>query len=368
MNNRIRCDLCGEEITGEPYIVEGRQLCQSCYDYDTLRCDCCGERILASHEVTDDHISICENCYEVRYHRCERCNCLVHDSDVFWEHDDCYCRSCYEEITDRCIKDYYYKPSPIFNKMPEESRVRYYGIELEIDCGGRDEDNADSLYNIANREDDLLYIKSDSSLDEGMELVSHPCSVQFHKRLFPWKEIMKEAVELGYRSHNTSTCGLHIHIGRNDLGETPEAQEEVISRIMFFFESHWNEIFKFSRRGEYAVNRWASRYGYKDRPKDILEDAKKNRKGRYTCVNITNSSTVEIRIFKGTLKWNTFMAAIELVDSICDNAIRLSDEELHKQSWIDFVLSIDPDYTELIKYLKEKRLYVNEPVEDEEEV
>ena len=62
------------------------------------------------------------------------------------------------------------------------------------------------------------------------------------------------------------------------------------------------------------------------------------------------------------------MAAIELVDSICDNAIRLSDEELHKQSWNDFVLSIDPDYIELIKYLKEKRLYVNEPVEDEEEV
>ena len=56
------------------------------------------------------------------------------------------------------------------------------------------------------------------------------------------------------------------------------------------------------------------------------------------------------------------------MDAICDNAIRLSDEELHKQSWIDFVLSIDPDYTELIKYLKEKRLYVNEPVEDEEEV
>ena len=217
MNSRIICDLCSEEITGEPYIVEGRQLCQSCYDYDTLRCDCCGERILASHEITDDHISICENCYEVRYHRCERCNCLVHDSDVFWEHDDCYCRSCYEEITDSCIKDYYYKPSPIFYKLPEESRVRYYGVELEIDCGGRDDDNADSLYNIANRESDVLYIKSDSSLDEGMELVSHPCSVQYHKQTFSWKEIMKEAVDLGYRSHNTSTCGLHIHIGRNDL-------------------------------------------------------------------------------------------------------------------------------------------------------
>ena len=61
--------------------------------------------------------------------------------------------------------------------------MRYYGVELEIDMGGRDDDNADSLYNIANREGDLLYIKSDSSLDEGMELVSHPCSVQYRKSL-----------------------------------------------------------------------------------------------------------------------------------------------------------------------------------------
>ena len=368
MNERITCDLCGEEILSDSYTVEGRRLCESCYDYDTFRCECCGGRFMMANEVGDDHISVCENCYEEHYHRCDRCNSLVHDSDVFWEDDNAYCRNCYEDSHCGIIRDYYYKPRPIFYKRPKESRVRYYGVELEIDCGGKDNESAESIYDIANQCEDVLYIKSDSSLDEGMELVSHPCSVQYHKQTFPWKEIMKEAVDLGYRSHNTSTCGLHIHIGRNDLGETPEAQEEVISRIMFFFESHWNEIFRFSRRGEYAVNRWASRYGYKDRPKDILEDAKKTRKGRYTCVNITNLNTVEIRIFKGTLKWNTFMAAIELVDAICDNAIRLSDEELHKQSWIDFVLSIDPDYTELIKYLKEKRLYVNEPVEDEEEV
>ncbi|MBQ4396804.1 MAG: amidoligase family protein [Clostridia bacterium] len=368
MRERITCDLCGEEITREPHIVEGRQLCQSCYDFDTFRCDCCGTRILVANEVRGDHISICEDCYENHYHRCERCDTLVHDSDVFWDDDTPYCRSCYEEITDNCIKDYYYKPMPVFYKRPTEGRVRYYGVELEIDGGGKDDNNAESLYNTANQHSDVLYIKSDSSLEEGMELVSHPCSVEYHKQSFPWKEVMKDAVRLGYRSHNTCTCGLHIHIGRDDLGETVDAQEEVISRIMFFFESHWNEIFRFSRRAEYSVRRWASRYGYKDSPKEILEDAKKASKGRYTCVNITNSSTVEIRIFKGTLKWNTFIAAIELVDAICENALRLSDERIHKQSWNDFVMSIDPDYVELVKYLKEKRLYVNDPVEVEEEV
>ncbi len=368
MNERITCDLCGEEILSDVYTVQGRRLCESCYDYETFRCDCCGNRFLTSNEVGDDRISICEECYENHYHRCDRCDSLVHDSEVFWDGDNPYCSSCYQEIRSNSIRDYYYKPTPLFYKRPNEGRVRYYGVELEIDGGGKDDDNAESIYNMANQHSDVLYIKSDSSLDDGMELVSHPCSVQYHKHDFPWKDVMKEAVQLGYRSHNTCTCGLHIHIGRDDLGDTVEAQEAVIGRIMFFFESHWNEIFKFSRRGEYAVNRWASRYGYKDNPKDILEDAKKTTKGRYTCVNITNRSTVEIRIFKGTLKWNTFMAAIELIDAICANAIRLSDERIHKQSWNDFVMGIEPDYIELVKYLKEKRLYVNEPVEEEEEV
>ena len=209
-------------------------------------------------------------------------------------------------------------------------------VELEIDKGGKDDGNDEILYNIANSDEENLYIKSDSSLSDGMELVSHPCSLQYHKTEFPWADVMKKAVSMYYRSHNTNTCGLHIHIGREDLGENVEEQEEVISRIMFFFESHWNEMFNFSRRSEYAVEHWASRYGYKEKPKDILEDAKKNRKGRYACVNITNYDTIEIRLFRGTLKYNTFIAAIEMVDLICENAIR--------------------------------RLYVNEPVTNEEEI
>ena len=55
-------------------------------------------------------------------------------------------------------------------------------------------------------------------------------------------------------------------------------------------------------------------------------------------------------------------------NSICENAVKLTDEELHKQSWNDFVMSLDPDYEELVQYLKERRLYVNEPIIIEEEV
>ncbi|MGN0594986.1 MAG: amidoligase family protein, partial [Hominimerdicola sp.] len=335
--------------------------------WTSSECDCCGERYFNSNSRSDENIKICENCFENHYYCCTECSCLIYSEDVNWSNDESYCDDCYDDCRQGPIHDYSYKPIPIFFKCSDEENVRYYGVELEIDEGGKDNDNAVEIYDTANINDNVIYIKSDGSLEEGMELVSYPCSLKYHRFALPWSDIMHRAKSLHYLSHNTSTCGLHVHIGRKELGETEDQQEEVISRIMFFFESHWNELFKFSRRSEYNLERWASRYGYKDKPKEILEDAKKNTKGRYACINITNSNTVEIRMFRGTLKWNTFMACLELVDAVCENALKLTDNQIHKQSWNDFVISLDEGYTELVKYLKEKRLYVNEPVNQEED-
>ena len=177
---------------------------------------------------------------------------------------------------------------------------------------------------------------------------------------------MHKAVYLGYRSHQTSTCGLHIHVNRDSLGDDRDEQEEVISRILYFVEHHWNELLKFSRRTESQIARWAARYGIKDNPKATLDNAKKNCSGRYSCVNLTNYNTIEFRIFRGTLKYNTLAATLQLVNKICDLAINLTDKELTQLNWCDFVSSVEEP--ELITYLKERRLYVNEPVECEEDV
>ena len=114
------------------------------------------------------------------------------------------------------------------------------------------------------------------------------------------------------------------------------------------------------------MERWAARYGYKDRPQEMLEHVKKSCSGRYVCLNLLPPDSVEFRIFRGTLKYNTLMAALELVDRIIDCALYLSDEEMQQLSWTTFVSGCQAP--ELIRYLKERRLYVNEPVESAEEV
>jgi hypothetical protein len=171
---------------------------------------------------------------------------------------------------------------------------------------------------------------------------------------------------MGYRSHQANTCGLHVHVNRTAFGDTEEDQDACIARILYFFEKHWEELLKFSRRTPRQLERWAARYGYKDRPMDILDEAKKHCLGRYTCVNLTNRNTIEFRIFRGTLKYNTLLATLELVDRICDVALCLSDEDLKAMSWTTFVSGCQAPA--LVQYLKERRLYVNEPVCGEEEV
>ena len=86
-------------------------------------------------------------------------------------------------------------------------------------------------------------------------------------------------------------------------------------------------------------------------------------------MNLNNYETIEFRLFRGTLKYNTFIATLQMVNEICDVAISFSDEELDKLSWNGFVSQLDSEKVpELIQYLKERRLYCNEPVLCEEEM
>ena len=97
-----------------------------------------------------------------------------------------------------------------------------------------------------------------------------------------------------------------------------------------------------------------------------MDNAKEDQFERYKCVNLTNCDTIEFRMFRGTLKLNTFYATLQMVDRICDVALFLSDKEIQDLTWTDFAAGCTAP--ELVQYLKERRLYVNEPVQGTEEV
>ena len=358
--NHQLCSHCGRIITDDDFsLVQGEIVCTDCVENYCSTCERCGALIYDDDVYGDDNHCLCEHCYENHYTRCDNCDCVMHVNDSYGHGDDTLCYRCFNEL-DNSIHDYGYKPEPIFYG----NNARFFGVELEIDIGGRDEDNAQSILEIGNTVDDCIYIKSDGSLNDGMEIVTHPMSLDYHMDYY-WEDVLNECVKLGYRSHQTSTCGLHVHVNRSSLGDYTEHQEATISRILYFVEQHWNELLKFSRRSESAMNRWAARYGYESSPKKLLDKAKE-RYGRYSAVNLCNHNTIEFRMFRGTLKLNTLLATLQMVNRICDVAFSLSDVELQELSWSDFVASVAEP--ELIQYLKERRLYINEEITTEEDM
>ena len=359
MEEKIICSVCGVNLTEEnSFEFNGEVLCQHCLDEKSVICDCCGTRISADCADGDEYTTLCNSCYVNRYTCCENCGVLIHYDNAYCSDDDdyYYCSECYEKIKNRPIKNYSYKPETIFYGDGN----LFYGIELEIDKGGEYDENAQKILDVGNIDGEKVYCKHDGSINDGFEIVSHAATIDYHLNHFPWKDIMTKAIEMGYRSHNTSTCGLHIHASRDAFGDTYEDQEEAIARIVHFVELHWNEILKFTRRTEENINRWAARYGISTRAQDTYKYAKEKHMGRYVAVNLENCNTIEFRLFRGTLLYSTFAATLQLVDEICRMAMRLTDKEVERMSWSDFVIGIPEEKKELIDYLKIKRLYVNE--------
>ena len=359
------CTSCGNNFYREQLSpFDGELLCPACLSNQTVYCSCCDRRIWTDDNVGTDAQPLCQDCFDDHFERCTTCNALIRRGDTYYRGDTPYCAECYQSVG--CgdeIMSYYFKPTPIFYGEGK----RFFGVELEIDGAGEDNDNAAEILHIANVERPLVYCKHDGSLDDGFEIVTHPMTLDFHLHNMPWEQIVEEAKKLGYTSHQAGTCGLHVHVNRNAFGETEVQQDAVIARILYFVEKNWEELLKFSRRTQSQLDQWAARYGYKDQPKELLDHAKKSaHAGRYTSVNLTNKNTIEFRIFRGTLKHNTLIATLQLLDRICDVALFMSDEQVKAMSWTTFVSGCTQP--ELVQYLKERRLFVNEPIESEAEV
>ena len=355
MSSRI-CDLCGNRIPAAANVIDRLHLCRRCRERYTVPCRECGTRIWKTDNFGDPVTALCRDCYDWRYTRCHGCGALLRTATACYESSDTlrehpYCDPCFARLSPpAAIHPYNYKPVPIFFG----DGPRYFGVELEIDGGGESAENARQLLAIGNQSAEHIYIKRDGSLRSGFEIATHPMSLDYHLHQMPWVPLCRKAIALGYRSHSTTTCGLHIHINRTSFGATEAAQDAAIGRLLYFFEKNWAKILQFSRRTPQQAARWAARYGHANSPQSLLEQAKKVcNERRYQCINLLPKETVEVRIFRGTLKYTTLAAALQLVDRICDMALYLSDEEVKAMSWTTFAGGCQAP--ELVQYLKERQ-------------
>ena len=394
MNTKVKCRECGEMILREEAIEYGNEhLCQKCFDDEYVRCydcnkiihvcdvvtvnrnmtnerfvcdscasdysycDACGEYFTSSEIwARDNYRSICNNCSS-RYSICDDCDRIVHEDNIYYCSNDgnSYCEDCYDDHCNNYIEDYSYKPTPIFLGYTEDNL--YLGVELEVDKGENRNYVSKTLYE--SFED--IYMKYDGSLSaSGFEIVSNPATLNYHISELGWDKIMDICKLNDYRSHDTSTCGLHVHLSRAFLGNDETEQDLNIAKLIILFDRWWEKyIIPFSRRDIYSIERWADKPSvdclHTDSESQLIDKVKYYKAGgRYKAINLANENTIEFRLFRGTLNFNTFIASLQFVVTVTSFAKSVKLKDIFTTSWDD-VFSCT-EYPELKEYLKQRNL------------
>jgi hypothetical protein len=295
------CEQCNRDFPDdESRSFCGDLYCEDCFDslFD-LCADCQNVYLQATRRGTDENgdevlrVStgeyVCHSC-RVDFYCCLSC-------DEYYRGDDMnsgYCDGCADSMNSSSdysnyVHSYSYKPWALFHgNKPRES----FGVELEVVI---DMDTAEDISDMSHGEN-LFYLKEDGSV-AGYEVVTHPCSLDYHINSFPWASLCGALSRAGGKSHNTDSCGLHVHVSRDTFTEAH------IARFVAFINIHEDWFTIFARRNS---NQWAL---YK-------KNGFRSTSQRYEAVNLQNRGTIEVRIFKGTLKPDTIKAAIQLVDAV----------------------------------------------------
>ena len=357
----VYCEDCDELVYEEDTVAvdnDHRYICKRCAgDYYT--CDHCdGLYSRYNLAVNSFTTTLCEHCYNDNYFTCAGCYEVHHVDDGEYINDGYYCYDCIDDYRG-CIQSYGYKPSPIFFGGDAG-----YGLEVEIDEGY---DVQDAARDIQTAGDDHIYLKEDQSLSSyGMEIVTHPATLDYHVSRFPWDDICNTALSYEYRSHDTETCGLHIHASRSLFGDTEIEQDLTIAKIMLLIDRWYDTyIVRFARRDISKMRRWADKPGadicQEDDEYDAIKKSKDSSRGnRYKAVNLCNSHTVEFRLFKGTLKRDTIIASIQWVDTIINYCKATPLKDLWSSSW-DNIFG-NTGHRELTSYLEQRKLYEEKDV------
>ena len=348
--NFVECFECGKYIHQDDtiYSADGNYYCRECADSYLYECPECGDYNTESGIVRDNNGSyMCSSCFEHYYYICSNCGEFIHTDYARRVGGNIYCEDCYEDYC--IIHEWDYKPSPQFHGDNE----RYLGVELEVDRGGEDDDNAYLILEILG---DYAYCKHDGSLNNGFEIVSHPATLDYHMNEIDWDGAIDKLKYLGYVSHDAGTCGIHVHMNRKGFGDTEDEQDLGIAKILYFFERHWDKIVTFSRRTPSQLDDWAARYlpdVENHDPFEVLDYAKDDM-SRYRCVNLCNYSTVELRVFRGSLVYETFMATLQFANLMYDIA-ELPLEDVMNLTWNDFK-EMGSKYEEFTSYMDRRGL------------
>ena len=354
------CDAYAADLNMRDIVCEDGTVstCQNCRSgMDTFRCDCCNRTYDANHfdydEVTG-YGSMCTSCQEQRnVVCCDGCDRLYEGRRLQSDGEgSSYCEDCRRSKDGSYIHNYSYKPKTKFcmseaEKASGKSPDLFFGLELEVENVGGRISHSGMTKKIQKK--DVLYFKSDGSINDGFEIVSHPLSYEFIKEQKEsiFLPMLNTLIEGKFRSYDTSTCGMHIHMSKKAFGTWQ------LYRFIKFFIDNKTFVTAISQRKTESINRWAAIESEPD--SSIIYKAKKKSGNdrRYVAINLQNEHTVEIRIFRGTLNIHSFMKNLEFCYALFNFTRDINDTSIDA---FKKYINQSNEYAVLKKFIKTKNL------------
>lgn len=391
-----RCQVC-QQRTGTDYHnqLDGHDvldehgnvfehLCHECAVYQVEVCAICGEYHIRydMHPVTSEATGnnrtyVCSQCLprdvlDDEYEYCDDCSSFIPNEN--WNEDAERCNDCERIIRrDNLVKRWNYKPTPLFAHARDDCHkgrpikgVRYVGLEIEVDKGERNE-FVEGCYDAAVEAgiDHLFYFMHDGSLHNdlgevtGVEVTTVPIALGYALDGYPFDFIHEQAKKYHMKSHNTKTCGLHIHVNKDSIPNF----DLTMAKVLLIFDKFYPELCQFGRRiSKEQARRWA------DRPRANINKVDDNELLRrkmenagynhYKAVNLSPATTVEFRLWKGTHNPDTLRATADFTSALLDVCADKNLGELYDMVWGDFIRAIIP-YVKLektIEYIKHRDL------------
>lgn len=231
-------------------------------------------------------------------------------------------------------------------------RPLWLGVELEVEA----RDNFSSAM-VALKRDvrDFCILKPDGSLGEkGIEIVSVPASLEYHRKA--WTRFFENSAAKvrGWHGHS---CGMHVHLSANAFTTLS------LAKMMVFINSDQNAEFI-----DDVAGRGPTGYCVR-RPKQIEHGVQAKRHGsdHYEAIGVSrhnHKKTVEIRIFRSNVNSAGFYKNLEFCDALPRWAKSASVQDLGYMSFCLWVQAHHRDYPALTawlgahKYLEGREAYV----------
>jgi hypothetical protein len=207
-----------------------------------------------------------------------------------------------------------------------------------------------------------LEIEQDGSLTDGFEMVTGYTGLDIHEIRI--KELLKLTV--GLRSHDTTTCGLHVHLDKAKISPFHAA------KLIQFVHDPENRSFivAIARRSPDECQRYAGLLDKKSIHKliaatvnnqsggnkalrnhpNVVAYATRNSTSRYEAINMTNTNTIEFRLFRGTLKLETIMSCLEFARISWLFARDTGRSQLDRQHFFEYLKK--PEHRLETRYLR----------------